>query len=227
MSGLEARALRVAFPKQGDVRAIEVGTSGIVTDPDAIATASVLVSAGTAGTFLAAAWDGAAQVAVPARNVVLVFSSHADWDASTAVVIGTAWDGRTAREEFAIPNGGNATVAGVVLFKEIASIYFPAQTGAGGTATAGWGAIVSLEEFSGRYITMHADQIWSANADTSGATITQPDQSVTGHVANAARSMTWPASTPVTFLVTPQTAAMKADAAATAALRWYPSVAAG
>lgn len=215
------------MPRQGDVRAIEVGTTGVTTDPDAVATATVLLSAATEVTYTSGSWDGANQTAVPARNLVLVISNHADWDATTARVTGTTWDGRTISETFSIPNGGNVTRNGVQLFKTITSVYFPAQSGTGGTATLGWGDIVSLEEFCGRYVTFQADQIWSLNADTAGATITQPDQSVSGHVASNARTMAWAATTPQTFLITPQTCAFKADAAATATLRWYPSVAPG
>ncbi len=221
MGALEAKAFRVTFPKQGGMRVLDVGTSGVTTDVDSIATAAVLISAATEQTVLAASFDGTEQTAVPARNVILVLNSHADWDATTAVVLGTTWDGRTQRETLAIPNGGNATVAGVRLFKTVTSIYIPAQSGTNGTATLGWGSIFSLEEFVGSYVCMAGDQSWSLIGDAPGATITQPDQATTGDVASDARAMVWAASTPQPFFVTSDRCACKADMASAGILRWF------
>jgi hypothetical protein len=77
----------------------------------------------------------------PPRNVVLTFSSHADWDSTTAVVTGVNSAGRTVTENFAIPNGGGAAVTGSTIFASITSILIPAQSGIGGTFTAGVGAL--------------------------------------------------------------------------------------
>jgi hypothetical protein len=76
----------------------------------------------------------------PPRAVSLVLSSHADWDATEAVVTGTDEDGRVVQETLLIPNGGNATVTGLRHFRTVSSIYIPAQSGTGGTATLGFGS---------------------------------------------------------------------------------------
>jgi hypothetical protein len=75
------------------------------------------------------------------RNVTLTFSSHADWDATTAVVTGTDAAGRAISENFAIPNGGATTVTGAKVFATINSLVIPAQSGTGGTFTMGVGII--------------------------------------------------------------------------------------
>lgn len=72
-----------------------------------------------------------------ARKLAFVFSSHADWDATTITVTGTDCDGVVQTEDFAVPNGGAATVAGVKFFKTVTSISIPAQSGTGGTYTFG------------------------------------------------------------------------------------------
>lgn len=78
---------------------------------------------------------------VPPRNVTLVLSSHADWDATNATVTGLDADGEVQTETLAIPNGGNATVTGTKLFASVVSITIPAQTAAGGTFTSGTGTL--------------------------------------------------------------------------------------
>ena len=117
-------------------------TTPDAADADAFATATVLISAATAQTVAAAAFDGvvAAGELFPPRNVTLTLSSHADWDATTAVVTGTDEDGRVVQETLLIPNGGNATVTGLRHFRTVSSIYIPAQSGTGGTATLGFGS---------------------------------------------------------------------------------------
>ena len=117
-------------------------TSPDAADVDAIATASVIISAATAQTIAAASFDGvvAGTEMFPPRNVTLTLSNHADWDATEAVVTGTDEDGRTVQETLLIPNGGNATVTGLRHFRTITSLYIPAQAGTGGTATMGFGS---------------------------------------------------------------------------------------
>lgn len=77
----------------------------------------------------------------PPRNVTLLLSNHADWDATVAVVAGLDKNGRVQTENLAIPNGGNTTVTGVKVFSKITSITIPAQAGAGGTAKLGVGKL--------------------------------------------------------------------------------------
>lgn len=74
-----------------------------------------------------------------ARTVTVVLSSHADWDATTAVLTGKGVNGETVVENLTIPNGGNATLTSTNLYTSVTSLYIPAQTGTGGTFTIGTG----------------------------------------------------------------------------------------
>lgn len=78
-------------------------------------------------------------VIAPAKNITLTFSSHTDWDATTATVYGEDADGHMISETFSIPNNGNATVTGYLLFRRVITVQIPAQTGTGGTFTVGVG----------------------------------------------------------------------------------------
>lgn len=72
-------------------------------------------------------------------NLQMVFNSHADWNATTAVVSGLDQYGRPQTEDFAIPDGGNATVTGTKFWSKVDSISVPAQGGTNGTFTVGTG----------------------------------------------------------------------------------------
>ena len=119
------------------------------TDP-AAADVDALVTAYTTSTaiqvFSGATLDGivGAGTLTYARNVTLTLSSHTDWDATTGVVVGTDIVGRPITENFTIPNNGNTTVVGAKCFLYVTSITIPAQTGTGGTATFGFGALLGL-----------------------------------------------------------------------------------
>ena len=119
-----------------------LSTNAPTADVDAI----VATLASTAGvqTLTGAALDGVVGGAemIPPRNVTMTFSSHADWDATTATVTGTDENGETVTENFSIPNGGNATVTGTTKFRTVTSIAIPAQSGTGGTATIGTGSLL-------------------------------------------------------------------------------------
>jgi len=67
----------------------------------------------------------------------LVLSSHADWDATTAVVTGLGERGEAQTESLSIPDGGNSTVSGAKLFTKVTQVVIPAQSGTGGTFTLG------------------------------------------------------------------------------------------
>jgi len=101
-------------------------------------------SSASVQTISGASLNGATGTATmrQARNVTLTFSSSTDWDATTAVVTGKGVNGEHATESLSIPNNGNATVTGSVLFTSVTSIYIPAQTGTGGTFTAGFGSML-------------------------------------------------------------------------------------
>jgi hypothetical protein len=113
-------------------------------DPDAFATAAVVISSASPQTVAAASFDGAvgATIMRQARNVTLTLSSSADWDATTAIVYGLDEQGAPTSESLTIPNGGNATVSGLKLFSSVTSLYIPAQSGTGGTATMGFGSVL-------------------------------------------------------------------------------------
>jgi hypothetical protein len=111
-------------------------------DVDAFATAAAIISAAAPQTVTAL--DGAVGLTAmrQARNVTLTLSSSADWDATTAIVYGLDENSAPASESLAIPNGGNATVSGLQLFSSVTSLYIPAQSGTGGTATLGFGSVL-------------------------------------------------------------------------------------
>lgn len=103
-------------------------------DVDAITTGG-----STAGTQTLTSFAGiiGATLMDPPRVLTFTFSAHADWDATTITVTGKDWFGVTQTETFAVPNGGAATVVGTKLFSKVTSIAIPAQSGVGGTFTAG------------------------------------------------------------------------------------------
>lgn len=109
-------------------------------DPDGII--ATIASAATAQTLSGASLDGVigGNDMLPPRNVVLVLSSHANWDLSIARVTGTDHEGNVITEELVIPDAGNATVTGVKHFRSVTSLYIPAQSGTSGTATLGTGS---------------------------------------------------------------------------------------
>jgi hypothetical protein len=121
---------------------------GVAPPTAAAASATAILATGgasTAGTqtLSGASLNGAVGVTemVPPRNVTLVLSNHADWDATSATVTGLDADGEVQTEALAIPNGGNATVTGTKLFASIVSVAIPAQTGTGGTFRVGTGTL--------------------------------------------------------------------------------------
>lgn len=107
-------------------------------DPDAILATGGGSTAGIQ-TFDAADFDGvvgAGYLNVPAF-ITLVLSSHADWNATTAVLTGITKEGITASENLSIPDGGNATVTSTTSFWRVTGLTIPAQGGTGGTFTVG------------------------------------------------------------------------------------------
>jgi hypothetical protein len=121
--------------------AVAATASTVASDLDADGLlASGGASAASAQVIIGAACNGVIDETniSPARRVSMAFSSHADWDATTAVVTGTdPVTGETITDTIAIPNGGNQTVSTAKLFGSVTSIAIPAQSGAGGTFTVG------------------------------------------------------------------------------------------
>lgn len=109
----------------------------LAVDVDAI----IATGATTTGsqTYAGALLDGVIGVAamVPGRYLELVLSSHADWDATTAVLSGYDNNGTAITENIAIPNGGATTVNSTKRYARVTSLVIPAQSGAGGTFTLG------------------------------------------------------------------------------------------
>lgn len=118
---------------------IATGTITARNDPDAFKTN--IGSTGGIQTFTGADFEGVIGAGRfwPPLNAVLVLNSHADWDATTAVIVGLDEYGRYQTEDLTIPNNGNATVVGVKFWSKIDSLVIPAQSGTNGTATFGTG----------------------------------------------------------------------------------------
>lgn len=97
----------------------------------------------TSGSFNGAI--GAGRIS-PAQQVSLVLSSHANWDATTAIIVGEDADGAPITENLSIPDAGNATVTTVQAFGRVKSVYIPTQSGASGTFTVG--TTITAPEYS-------------------------------------------------------------------------------
>ena len=111
----------------------------------------------------------------PPRVLTMTFNSHADWDASTAVVTGLGPSGEAQTENFSIPNGGNATVTGTKRFSRVTQIVIPAQSGTSGTFTVGTRAPVtaaSADTNSRVTLTSPAGELHSIEVTSGTLTVT-------------------------------------------------------
>ena len=139
---LEVDGLTASFTSDATPTVAEV-CAGLAAAINALGDVDAILSGGasTAGvqTLTGASLNGVIGRAVmnPPRPVTITFSSDADWDATTAVVTGTDAAGAALTENFAIPNGGNATVTGTKYFRTVTQVVIPAQSGGGGTFTVG------------------------------------------------------------------------------------------
>lgn len=127
-----------------------------LADVDAIIATGA--SSGSSQTLSGASLDGVSgyRALSPSRRITLTFSSHADWDATTATITGKDGNGATITDTVSIPNGGNATVTTTKLFARVTSVAIPAQSGTGGTFTVGVAAP------------------WTATDDTTHVTLAAP-----------------------------------------------------
>lgn len=115
-------------------------TLGVVTDAAAICNfasdTSELIIDGT----VPGDWNrdriGNRALAYP-RRISFVFSSHANWDATTIVVRGRDALGVQISSNILIANGGGTTVTTDKFFSSIERITVPAQSGTSGTCTVG------------------------------------------------------------------------------------------
>jgi hypothetical protein len=121
----------------------QIANPVVAADVDAIVTA--ITSSLAVQSFSGATLNGAvgATEMQPARQVTLVLSNHADWDATNATLVGINHLGQSVTETLAIPNGGNATVTSANTYRSVTSLSVPAQSGVGGTATVGIAALTS------------------------------------------------------------------------------------
>ena len=144
-------------PSQSDGDSAMPGQVVQTLSPAAAADVDAIIATGGASATSAATYDGTELNGVvgqgtmrPARLVTLVLSSHADWDATTAVLTGVNEYGDTVAENLAIPNGGNATVTSTTKFRSITSLLIPIQSGTGGTFTLGIAALTfAAADFEG------------------------------------------------------------------------------
>lgn len=114
-----------------------IPSPGVAADVDAIGTGAVVKSAASNQTLLAAVMDGVVAGAdmSPARKLTLICDASTDWDATTGVITFINQDGNTVQENLAIATSASLTTTGYA--RRFVSLYIPAQTGAGGTATLG------------------------------------------------------------------------------------------
>ena len=131
---LGCAVLKGTNPRQGaPVAAVAASATSILDGTPGGATA------GTAQTISGATFDGAIGQGriVPAQQITLTASSHADWNATTITFTGEDADGNTIVEDVLMPDAGNVTIETKSAFGKLVSVYIPAQAGAGGTFTIG------------------------------------------------------------------------------------------
>jgi len=148
---IEVDGLEASYTSDSSATVAEI-TAGLTAAVAALADVDAIIATGASSassqTLSGADLDGATgyRALSPSRRLTLTFSSHADWDATTATATGKDIDGNTITETFAIPNGGNATVAGSKLFARVTSVTIPAQSGTGGTFTMGVRAPITASD---------------------------------------------------------------------------------
>lgn len=151
---MKINGFTVTFTSDATPTLAEVCT-GIAAAINALGDVDAIVATGASSTseqtLTGATLDGATgdDVMAEPRFVTLTLSSHADWDATTAVLSGVDGNGNAITENLSIPNGGNATVTGTKRFLRVTSIVIPVQSGSGGTFTVGLRAIVTADGTSG------------------------------------------------------------------------------
>jgi hypothetical protein len=129
--------------------------TSVAADVDSIVDATPgITSAATAQTVTSASADGVigAGLIIPAQQLTLTLSNHADWDATTALFRYENAAGEVVTEDVAIPNGGNSTITTIGAARRFLSVTIPAQSGVGGTATLGTAPTspeFSLRDFPG------------------------------------------------------------------------------
>lgn len=125
-----------------------------------VASATAIIASGVTSTtgiqtLTGSSFNGATGAAPfsPSRLLEFVFSSHADWDATTITVTGKNSGGQTITDTIAVPNGGNSTVKTTKRFAQVTQIVIPAQSGTGGTLTVGFPLRVTADGSSATHVT--------------------------------------------------------------------------
>lgn len=108
----------------------------IAADGDAIIDGAA--SAASAQVLTAKDFVSADPIGKPGAFVTFAFSSHANWDATTAIFTGEDAAGRIVSEEISIPDGGNVTRTSTKRYVRPISLEIPAQSGTSGTVDVGW-----------------------------------------------------------------------------------------
>ena len=159
---VECDGLEASYTSDGSASVAEICT-GLAAAINALADVDAILATGGASSTSAQTLSGASlngalgyRALSPSRRITLVLSSHADWDASTAVVTGKDANGTTITENLTIPNGGNTTLTTTKLFARVTSVTIPIQSGTGGTFTVGVAAP------------------WTATDDTTHITLAAP-----------------------------------------------------
>ena len=170
VDGLTATFTSDATPTLAEVCTGLAAAINGLGDVDAIV--ATLASSGSLQTLTGATLDGATgddTMSTP-RFITFTFSSHADWDATSATLAGVGPNGQTQSETIAIPNGGNATVTSTKRYLRVTSITIPAQSGTSGTATVGVRAPVTADGTSGTKVVctsaageLHAYELVTSN----------------------------------------------------------------
>lgn len=185
VDGLTATITTDATPTVAEACTALAAAINVLTGVDLDAIINTGASTTGIQTLTGASLDGLIgdDAMVPPRRLSMTFDSHADWDATTAVITGTDQDGATITENFAIPNGGGATVDGALYFASVTSVVIPAQTGTGGTFDVGVRASVTADGTSGTHVACTsavAGRLHSYELVTSNVTIYDATAAVSG-----------------------------------------------
>jgi hypothetical protein len=170
VDGLTATFTSDATPTLAEVCTGLAASINALGDVDAIV--ATLASSTSAQTLTGATLDGATgdDVMSTPRFITFTFSSHADWDATSATLAGIDGNGNSISETIAIPNGGAQTVTSTKRYLRVTSITIPIQAGTGGTATVGVRAPVTADGTSGTKVActsaageLHSYELVTAN----------------------------------------------------------------
>jgi hypothetical protein len=121
---------QAAHPERGVV-APDATAAELAADVDALLESETALGDSSGTVWDQGDFDGAlaGKAFDPPRQVSLTLANEGDWDATTAVVVGTAPGGAYLSDTIAIPDGGNDTVSTAAFFETVESVTIPAQTG--------------------------------------------------------------------------------------------------